>query len=117
MNKTLKKTYVLLYLGIVIYSLTSVSNKIAAGYPILSFNWVLFYGLSIIAMGGYAIIWQKVLKNIPLTTAYANRAVSTILCFLWGALFFGEKVSLRIMIGAIIIVAGVVVITGDEYEK
>lgn len=117
MNKISKRTYALLYLGIVIYSLTSVSNKIAAGYPILSFLWMLFYGLGILAMGGYAIIWQKVLKNIPLTTAYANRAVATILGLIWGVLFFGERVSLRIIIGALIVVSGVVIITGDEYEK
>lgn len=117
MNKILNKTYALLYLGIVIYSLASVFSKIAAGYCIFSFNWFFFYGLGIIAMCVYAIIWQQILKYIPLTTAYANRAVVTVLGLLWGVVFFGEKISLRIIMGAIITVVGVVVITGDEYGE
>lgn len=113
----MQKVYVVLYGGIVIYSLASVCSKTAAGYPLLSMKWIFFYGLGILAMSVYALIWQQVLKHLPLTTAYANRASVTILGLIWGVLFFGENVSPKIIIGAVIIMIGVIIVTGAENEK
>lgn len=117
MKRALYRTYALLYVGIFIYSLTAVSSKVAAAYPILSIQWIVYYILGIVAMGIYAIIWQQVLKRIPLITAYANRAVTTFLGLIWGAIIFGESISLKIVVGAIVIVIGVILVTGVENEK
>ena len=117
MKRTLFRTYVLLYVGIFIYSLAAVSSKVAAAYTILSTQWIVYYVLGIAAMGIYAIIWQQILKRIPLTTAYANRAVTTFLGLIWGTMIFGESISLKVVVGAIVIVIGVILVTGAEYEK
>lgn len=116
MNSSLFKTYFFLYTGIFVYSLTSVTSKVAASYPILSMPWVLYYMLGIVAMGIYAIIWQQVLKRISLITAYANRSITTFLGLVWGNLIFKENISARVLIGAIVIVVGVIIVTGAEYE-
>ena len=117
MKRTLFRTYILLYVGIFIYSLAAVSNKVAATYSILSTQWIVYYVLGIAVMGIYAIIWQQVLKRISLITAYANKAVTTFLGIVWGAILFGESISLKIVMGAIIIVIGVILVTGAENER
>ncbi len=111
-----KVAYVLLYCGIIVFSFTSVLSKIASNYEVFSGRWFLFYGMSILSMGIYAIIWQQVLKTLPLTTAYANRAVTIVLSIIWGAVFFQEALSIRIIIGAIIICTGVVMVSIDNAE-
>jgi hypothetical protein len=41
----------------------------------------------------YAILWQQVLKKIPLTTAIANKSITIVWGMIFGLLFFEEKVS------------------------
>ena len=60
-------------------------------------------------LGLYALGWQQVLKKLPLTTAYANKAVTIIWGIIWGLLLFGEHISIGKVIGAAFIIAGIVV--------
>ena len=46
---------------------------------------------------------------MPLTVAYANRPVTLIWGIIWGAVFFQEKVTIGKVIGAILVILGVVV--------
>ena len=63
----------------------------------------------------YALVWQKVLKRIPLVVAYANKAVTVIWGLIWGAMLFQEQISICNIVGALIIIGGVyLVITGEE---
>ena len=81
------KTYVLLHVLMLIFSLSPVCSKLAGQQPFLSFKFVLFYGLVILLLGIYALLWQQIIKRMPLTTAYANKAVT-------GA-WFGERYFFR----------------------
>ena len=47
-----------------------------------------------------AIGWQQVIKRIPLTTAFANKAVTVVWGLVWGALFFREAVTPGKLLGA-----------------
>ena len=76
---------------------------------IFSIEFIFWFGLVFVIMFGYAIIWQQILKRMPLTVAYANRPVTLIWGIIWGAVFFQEKVTIGKVIGAILVILGVVV--------
>ena len=66
-------------------------------------------------MAVYAILWQQILKKIPLITAYANKAVTVIWGLIWGMIIFNETIIVQKLVGAVVIVAGIVmVVKSDE---
>ena len=118
--KQRKKLFVLLILHIMLmfYSMSGIASKLAAGEKFLSPKFILYYGVIIGLLGVYAIVWQQIIKRIPLTTAYANRAVTIVWGIMWGALFFHENVTPLKVIGAVIVIVGVVLFaTADEGEE
>ena len=84
---------------------------------IFSIEFIFWFGLVFVIMFGYAIIWQQILKRMPLTVAYANRPVTLIWGIIWGALIFGEKVTWNMIAGAAIIFAGIYLVIGEDSEK
>lgn len=103
-----------------IYSISGIFSKIAGGYSFLSLQFCLFYGGVILLLGFYAIFWQQIIKRLPLSVAFANKAVTVIWGSIWGTLFFDEKISLGKVIGSVIVIIGVVLFAlsdhGDNYE-
>lgn len=112
--KTDYKNYILLHSILLLYSLSAVCSKYAASYEFLSFKFILFYALVLLIMGVYAILWQHVLKKMPLTVAFANKAVTIVWGIVWGVWFFGDTVSLVQVIGAAVIIAGVLLVVTDK---
>ena len=109
------KKYLLLHGSLFLYSTTSIFSKIAAGKAFLSAEFILFYGLMLCALMVYAVLWQQILKHFPLTVAFANKAVVIVWGIVWGALFFQETITWKMILGAIIIMIGVItVVTDDE---
>jgi len=107
-------TYVLLYANFLLLSLASVLAKLAGNHGLMSITALTLYGSSFILMGVYAVLWQVVLKRLPLTVAYTNKAVSIILGMLWGALLFNETISWRMVIGAMCIILGVILVVKNN---
>ncbi|SFN74860.1 hypothetical protein SAMN05216351_10155 [Pseudobutyrivibrio sp. JW11] len=115
MKKDTIKWFAILHVIILIFSVNSICSKMASGYQFLSFKWIIFYGLVVCILGFYAIAWQQVLKHLPLITTYANKAATTIWGLIWGALIFGEQITVQKIIGAIVVIIGVyLVVSGDE---
>jgi len=106
--KSKVKTHILLYTCYLVYSLSLVAAKFAGEHPLVSLPALSLYGVSFFLLGFFAIIWQQVLKVMPLTMAYANRAVVILYGMMWGALLFAEEIRWNMIIGAIIIAGGVV---------
>lgn len=102
------RTLLGLHLLLALYSLCSICGKLAAGFEFLSPGFVLCYGGMICVLGVYAIGWQQVIKRMPLTTAYANKAVTVLWGIVWGALLFHESVTPGKLVGAAVVLAGVV---------
>lgn len=118
--KQRKKLFVLLALHIMLmfFSMSGIASKLAAGERFLSGKFILYYGIIIALLGVYAIVWQQIIKRLPLTTAYANRAVTIVWGIIWGALFFHENVTPLKVVGAVIVIAGVVLFaTADECDE
>ena len=89
-------------------------SKFASGQVPFSFRFFLFYGLEILILGIYALIWQQVLKKFKLTTAYANKAATIIWGIIFGVIFFKEVITIKKIIGALIVIVGIVIIATGE---
>jgi len=107
--------YVILHILLFFYSFCGVFSKLASGNDLLSLNFCIFYGISILILGVYAILWQQILKKFSLTTAFFNKAVTIIWGMLCGILFFKEKITINMIIGTIIVLLGVSMVVKD-YE-
>ena len=108
MPKSERRALIGLHLLLAVYSLSDVCSKTAAGAPFMSFRFLFFYGCVLGLLGVYAIGWQQVIRRLPLTVAFANRAVTVFCGIVWGVLFFREQVSPLRLVGAALILAGVV---------
>lgn len=103
------KVLILLHIILMVYSVTGIFSKSASAEDFLSLRWCLYYAGVIFLLGLYALGWQQVIKRMPLTAAYANKAVTTIWGLIWGVIFFGEQVTVGKVIGIVIIVIGVII--------
>ena len=114
-QNTKTRYYVFLHILLFVYSLGAVCSKMASGCDVMSLPFILWYGLVILNLGVYAIVWQQILKHLPLTTAYANKAVTIVWGILWGKLFFKELITWNMIVGAVIVIIGVIlVVRADE---
>ncbi len=112
------KHYIFLHMILIFYSLGGICSKTAAGKEFLSFDFCLLYGLVLFILAVYAVLWQQVLKSIPLNIAYANKAITLVWGMLWGAIVFRETISISNIIGAIIVLIGVLLmVTGGEKKS
>lgn len=114
MGKIRLKEIALLQFAVMIYTLSGIAAKNAAFYEPLSWKFLLFYGLEIAVLGVYAILWQQMIKKFDLSVAYANRSMAILWSMLWAVLFFGEAITMKNIIGVIIVLAGTMLINGDE---
>lgn len=110
------KTLLLLHLMLMVYSMSGIFSKLAAGQPFLSFRFCLYYGAIIALLGLYAIGWQQIIKRMPLTLAFANKAVTTVWGMIWGVLFFQEQITIGKLLGIVLVVAGIAVFSTADKE-
>lgn len=108
---------VLLHLLLAVYSSSGIFSKIAANETFLSVRFCLCYVAVIALLGVYAIGWQQIIKRMPLTTAFANKAVTVVWGIVWGILFFQESITVGKVIGAALVVIGVVIFAGADEEN
>ena len=113
--KSSTRWLVILHILLVLFSASSVCSKLA-GQQTTPAGFILCYGTMLLALGIYAIGWQQVIKRLPLTTAYANKAVTVVWGILFGALVFHESITPRKLLAACIIVAGVVLYSTADGE-
>lgn len=114
----MKKTILSLHILLLLYSLCSVCSKLAAGEAFLSFRFCIFYGASLVILTVYALAWQQILKRLPLTLAYANKAVGLIWNLCWGMLLFHEVLTWRKILSALCIMGGIILFSmADEKER
>ena len=114
MNKTTIKTLIGLHGMLMVYSMSGICSKFAAGESFLSARFCIYYAVIIVLLGVYAIGWQQVIKRIPLTTAFANKAVTVVWGIVWGWFFFGESITPGKLIGAGMVIAGVVLFAKSD---
>lgn len=109
------KHYLVLNIFLFIYSFCGILSKLASAEPFLSLRFCLCYGGMIAILGVYAIAWQQIIKQMSLTTAFCNKAIEIVWGIMWGVLIFKEAIKWNMILGAVIVIAGVIiVVTADE---
>ena len=111
------KWYVVLHALLAVYASSSVCSKLAARQPMLSVPFILLYGGMLLALVIYAFGWQQVIKHLPLTTAYANKAVTVVWGIVLGFLLFDESVTPRQLLGAAVIILGILLFVRADHEE
>lgn len=91
-----------------IYSCTAIFTKMASRQEMFSWPYLLWIGGAVGVLGVYALLWQQVITRMPLSTAYMFKGTSLIFVLLISALLFSEAITLNNVIGAVIIITGIV---------
>lgn len=110
------RLWLCLHLLIFFFSLSSLFVKLAAKQSFFSLKWGLFYGLALLVLSCYAVLWQQIIKRMPLSTAYANKAAAILWGQLWGLLIFKEAMTAGRAAGAALIMFGIWLYTRWEAE-
>ena len=111
------KVYLALHLLLMAYSVSGILSKLAAEQDFLSFKFCLYYAGILAILAVYAIGWQQIIKRMPLTTAFSNKAVTVVWGILWGVLFFGETLTVGKIAGAVLVIGGVVIFAATDEEE
>ncbi len=112
-----KKSIGGLHILLLLYSLSSVCSKFASEETFLSVRFCLFYGASLAILAVYALAWQQILKRLPLTFAYANKAAGLIWNLLWGLLLFHEVLTWKKLLSALCIMGGIVLFSRADAKE
>ena len=73
-----------------------------------------YIALQFMSLAIYALIWQVVLKSMPLATAYANKAICVVWSYVFGVILFGEHITIGKAIGVALVVAGILLVVSDD---
>lgn len=110
LNLNKKWLMILALLGAnMLYACQSIFTKLASGCEPLSWGYVAYICCSIAVLGVYAIIWQQIIKRVPISDAYMFKGSVIIFVLIISAVLFGEQISTRNVIGAAMIIAGIAI--------
>lgn len=91
-----------------IYACTAIFTKMASRQEMLSWPYLFWIAGAVGVMGVYAVLWQQIIKRMPLSTAYMFKGMSLVFVLLISALLFGEAITTSNLIGSAIIIVGIV---------
>ena len=91
-----------------LYASVTLFTKYSAQQEFLSWQYCVGLCGAIGVMGVYAICWQQILKRVELSTAYMFKGTSLIFVMLLAFAIFGEQITLMNIVGAGVIVLGIV---------
>lgn len=91
-----------------IYACESVFVKLASQQAQFSPRYFLFLAGAVAVLGLYAIVWQQIIKRVPISEAYMFKGTSLIFVLLISVIFLGEHITVPNVIGAAMIVAGII---------
>ena len=113
MKKISPKLILALQLVVMLYTLSSVAAKMASGQAFLSLPFIVYYGVENLILGFYAIAWQQIIKRCDLSVAYANRSMAILWSLVWTVIFFHEALTVKNIIGVLIVFAGTMIVNSD----
>lgn len=108
------KDFLLLHACILWYTVTSILSKAASQYPFLSAKYILCFIGIFFTLGSYAILWQQVIKRFKPSVGYSNKSVSLIWTIVFSAAIFKERITVYNIVGAVLIILGVIMVAKDE---
>ena len=105
------KALIFLHMILVMYSLGGVFAKFAGTQEFGSVYFFIYYGIELLILLLYTIFWQQIIKILPLTLMFANKAITIIWGIVFGMVIFGEKLTLGKIIGSVLIILGIIFYT------
>ena len=111
------KDYLFLHILFCLYSLFSVCSKLGGKAEQFSLPFFLWYGAAFFLLGLYAIGWQQILKKVSLLHAFSGKAVVILWGIFWGAVLFQEAVTARKIVGAFVVMAGILLYSFSEEHE
>lgn len=100
-----------------IFPLSSVFMKIASTKEIF-IEKGFYFGFSILTLGIFSLLYQKLLKNVDLIKAYIFKSFSLIWNIIFGVMLFQEQISINMICGIVIASIGVIItLTGQRREE
>ena len=100
-KKTKLKEIFILQIVIAIYTLSTVFAKFASGQEFMSFKFILYYGLEMLILAVYAVVWQQLIKKFDISVAYASKAMGLLWSIVWAILIFNETITIKNVIGVV----------------
>ena len=113
-KKTKLKDICILQIVIAIYTLSTVCAKFASGQEFMSFQFILYYGIEMMILGVYAIIWQQLLKKFDVSIAYANKAMGLLWSIVLAILIFNDTITIKNVIGVLIVIIGTIIVNNED---
>lgn len=114
MSKSNLKTYFLLHFILLLYSINGIFSKLASTKEFMCLDFILLYGIVLFNLFIYAILWQQILKKIPLTIAFSNKSIVIVWGMIWGKFIFNETIKWNMILGTIIIILGVYMVVKNN---
>lgn len=105
---SLFKMVVVLLLVNLLFSTVSIAVKYTSMQQLFSIRYFIGIVIVVAMLGTYAIVWQQILKRVDMTLAYMFKATGLIYVLLYSVFLFGETITVWNIIGAAIIVTGIV---------
>lgn len=107
------KDVILLQGVVVIYTLSSIMSKNASASGGSLVRFLFFFGLELVLLAVYAVLWQQMLKRFELSAAYANRSMAVLWSMLWAVLFFHDEITVKNIIGVLLVTIGTVIMNTE----
>lgn len=105
------KKILLLCACFLIASSSGVFLKFASMCEFASFKYILYLGITIFVMSVYAVLWQEVLKLIPLNKAYLYKSSSIGISLMYAYIIFRETITAYNIIGCAMIIVGIMILS------
>ncbi|MDE6209842.1 MAG: transporter [Lachnospiraceae bacterium] len=113
-KKQVIKRYIILHLCILFFTMSTIMSKVAAKFDFLSIKYIICFVIMFAILGIYAIVWQQAIKGFSPSVAYSNKSVTTIWVLLFSNILFQEGIELQNIIGAALIILGVILVAKNE---
>jgi len=88
--------------------------KKASGFSMDSLEFMAWLALELTIMVVYAALWQQIIKRFEISVAYANKGTLILWTLLWAGLFFGENIMFKNLMGAVLIIIGIMLVFGHD---
>lgn len=110
--------YIEMQLLNILFSLAGVTVKFASNSwsdnGLFSLHTMLVIAAYVGMMAVYAFFWQRVIKKVSLSSAYLCKGLSMFWAMLWSVLILGEFMTVKNVIGALMIFSGTLLVNGNE---
>ena len=106
--------FIFIQSAVCLYTVSDIAAKFASGYEFMSWGFIVCYGIEILILGIYAVLWQQILKKADISTAYANRSIAIFYSMVWAALIFKESITVKNLCGVVLVFFGTWMVNRDE---